>query len=258
MCRGISHIESKTAMPVSRVINPPAPNAAGDKTAYKLTRVRFNNTTTFVYKKIEERKDTTTKIVKPPPPPVKEIPAPKKFDPSPPPLPSPSPSPPPSPEPEEEYESEPEVTETESDIQSETTSEFSEPPTTNNHENFTPLPVNHMEEIVLEKLKLVNADPDENRDKLRELWDDIQILAFLEEETELSKAPKAIAALQEHIGEQKSSKLTNIISRIAKKEIQPKTKAVKIPPSWIDQGKNNKEFGDLASNISGAKLHIFF
>ena len=241
-------------MPVSRVINPPAPNAAGDKSKYKLTRVRFNNTTTFVYQKIDEKKDTKTKkIVKPPlpqpppppPPPVKEIP-PKKFDPPPPP---PSPSPPPSsPEPEVEYESEPEVTETESDIQSETTSEYSEPPTN----KWT------LEEIVLEKLKLVNADPEENRDKVRELWDDIQILAFLEEETELSKAPKAVSALQKHIGDQKTSKLTHIISRIAKKEIQPKTKAVKIPPSWIDQGKNNKEFGDLASNISGAKLHIFF
>ena len=74
-----------------------------------------------------------------------------------------------------------------------------------------------------------------------------------DEEMELSKAPKAISALKKHIGDQKSSKLTHIISRIAKKEIQPKTKVVKMPPSWIDQGKD-KEF----QNNSGAKLHIFF
>ena len=97
-----------------------------------------------------------------------------------------------------------------------------------------------MEGIVLEKLQMIENDPESNNDKIRELWDDIQILAFMEDSEDKVKAKHANLLLKNHIGDQKSNTLLKIIDKIANNEIQPQPKTVKMPPSWINEKKERK------------------
>ena len=97
-----------------------------------------------------------------------------------------------------------------------------------------------MEGIVLEKLQMIENDPESNNDKIRELWDDIQILAFMEDSADKVKAKHANLLLKNHIGDQKSNTLLKIIDKIANNEIQPQPKTVKMPPSWINEKKERK------------------
>ena len=46
----------------------------------------------------------------------------------------------------------------------------------------TDINIIQMESIIIEKLQLIEKDSETNRERIRELWDDIQILAFMEEE----------------------------------------------------------------------------
>ena len=46
----------------------------------------------------------------------------------------------------------------------------------------TDINIIQMESIIIEKLQLIENDSETNRERIRELWDDIQILAFMEEE----------------------------------------------------------------------------
>ena len=93
----------------------------------------------------------------------------------------------------------------------------------------------HMESIILEKLKIVDKNPESNRDKIRELCDDIQILAFMEQSEIKEKSENAITLLTKHVGKLQLNTLKNLISKIAKKEVEPQPKTVKMPPSWIKQ-----------------------
>merc|ERR1712038_1619236 len=98
-----------------------------------------------------------------------------------------------------------------------------------------------MESIVKEKLILIDSDPEEHKDKIRELWDDIQILAFMEERDSKESARDAVECLKPQLGDQKYVTLIKIINKIAKGELHPQPKTVKMPPSWI-QAKKDREF----------------
>ena len=92
-----------------------------------------------------------------------------------------------------------------------------------------------MKEIILEKLQLIQCDQELNKGRIRELWDDIQILAFMEKETgSPNEALNANDLLQQFIGPQKHKTLAKIIGKIGNKDIQPQQKSVKKPPSWDD------------------------
>ena len=82
---------------------------------------------------------------------------------------------------------------------------------------------------------------EEHKDKIRELWDDIQILAFMEEGDSKESARDAVECLKPQLGDQKYVTLIKIINKIAKGELQPQPKTVKMPPSWI-QAKKDREF----------------
>jgi len=147
-----------------------------------------------------------------------------------PPPPPPPPEPEPVPEPEPEPEPEPVVEEPKGE----------------------PLSFDVMKDIVFEKLQLIDQDAEEHKAKIRELWDDIQILAFIEE-GELEQAKIASEALEKHIGPQKLKTLLKIIGKIGNKDITPPQKAVKRPPSWLQDGTDPKP---KSLHVVNSKLEI--
>ena len=93
-----------------------------------------------------------------------------------------------------------------------------------------------MEEIVIEKLQMVMSDPENNQEKIVELWDDIQIMVSLDEDGDKEfkrKVFKIVEYLKMYIGDDNAKLLLEKIEKIEKKESMPQfPRAIKMPPSW--------------------------
>lgn len=82
-------------------------------------------------------------------------------------------------------------------------------------------------------MRLIDENPKFHREnKVKELWNDIQIFAYFEKSERKEKSRNAILSLRTHIGEDDSDKLFQLIEKIAKNEIKPNLKTFKIPRSW--------------------------
>lgn len=95
-----------------------------------------------------------------------------------------------------------------------------------------PLNEDEIEQVILEKLRLIDEKPKFHQEKVKELYDDIQIFAYFEKGDRKEKSRNAILSLRTHIGEHDSEELFKIIDKIAKNEMKPNLKAFKIPRSW--------------------------
>ena len=112
-----------------------------------------------------------------------------------------------------------------------------------------------MKSIILEKLNLVDENKELNKERIRELWDDIQILAFMEE-GDANLAHNANESLQNHIGPQKYKTLTKIITKIAKREIQPPQKTIKKPPSWLEEENTKPKYLHIVNKCNQLAIQL--
>ena len=110
------------------------------------------------------------------------------------------------------------------------------------------LNISQVEDVIKEKLDLIESNPEEHHDeKVKELWDDIQILAFMEKKfSNIPKSTDAVTLLQKFIGDEKSEELKAVIKKVNLRQKPLDKTYIKMTPSYINEKKGREYTGKEA------------
>ena len=102
-----------------------------------------------------------------------------------------------------------------------------------------------VENVIKEKLDLIESNHEEHHDeKVKELWDDIQILAFMEKKfSNIPKSTNAVALLQKFIGDEKTEELKSVIKKVNLRQKPLDKTYIKMTPSYINEKKGREYTG---------------